>query len=201
MAGQSYSKPMETLIRRLSKLPGIGEKTATRLALHILRSPKDEMEGLARAIFEVKSRIGACSSCFHFTEEDPCPICRDETRQREVLCVVEDPGDLMAIESSQRFKGRYHVLQGVLSPLDGIGPEDLRIPELLERVTREGVREVIIATNPSVEGEATAMFIAKSLQPLGVRVTRIAYGLPAGGDVQYADQVTLGMALENRRDL
>jgi recombination protein RecR len=197
----SYARPVEELIRRLVGLPGIGEKTATRLALHILRSSREEMDALAKAIVEVKRRIRTCSECFNFTEEDPCPICRDPARATGILCVVEDPGDLMAIEGSQGFRGRYHVLHGILSPLDGIGPDDLRIDGLLARIHGGGIQEVIIATNPSVEGEATSMYLAQVLKPLGVRVTRIAYGLPAGGDVQYADRLTLGKALENRRDL
>jgi recombination protein RecR len=201
MTTSAYAKPVEELIRRLTGLPGIGEKTATRLALHILRSEQTEMEALAGAIVEVKRRIRPCSKCFNFTEEDPCPICRNPNRASGVICVVEDPGDLMAIEASQGFSGRYHVLQGVLAPLDGIGPEDLRIAELVDRVRRGEAREIIIATNPSVEGEATAMYLGKVLKPLEVRVTRIAYGLPAGGDVQYADRLTLGKAFENRRDL
>lgn len=201
MATKGFARPVEELIRCLVGLPGVGEKTATRLALHILRSPRDDMEALARAISEVKRRIGTCSECFNFTEDDPCNICRDPARATGVLCVVEDPGDLMAIEGSQGFKGRYHVLHGVLSPLDGIGPEDLRISELVARMGKGGFQEVIIATNPSVEGEATSMYLAQVLKPLGLRVSRIAYGLPAGGDVQYADRITLGKALENRRDL
>jgi recombination protein RecR len=198
---RSYAKPVENLIRNLTRLPGVGEKSATRLALFILRAPTEEMESLARAIVEVKRKIRTCSLCFNFTDEDPCNICKEPSRQTGQLCVVEDPGDLMAIEASQGFKGLYHVLQGVLSPLDGVGPEELRIKELLERVQKGGIREVVLALNPSVEGEATSLYLAQVLKPLGVRVTRIAYGLPAGGDVQYADRVTLGKALENRRDL
>jgi recombination protein RecR len=197
---KSNAQPVENLIRRLMGLPGIGEKTAIRLSLHILRSPKDEMEALARAILDVKQKIRACSTCFNFTEEDPCPVCQNPARQTGIMCVVEDPGDLMAIESIQGFHGVYHVLHGVLSPLDGIGPEELRISELVERVRKGAFKEVIIATNPSVEGEATSLYVAQVLKPLGVRVTRIAYGLPAGGDVQYADRLTLGKALENRRE-
>ncbi len=197
----SYAKPVENLIRHLTKLPGVGEKSATRLALFMLRAPAEEMDSLARAIVEVKRRIRTCSQCFNFTEEDPCNICSEPARHTGLLCVVEDPGDLMAIEASQGFKGLYHVLQGVLSPLDGVGPEQLRVRELLERVRAGGIQEVVLALNPSVEGEATSLYLAKVLKPLGIRVTRIAYGLPAGGDVQYADRVTLGKALENRRDL
>lgn len=197
----SLARPVEELIRCLVKLPGVGEKTATRLALYMLRAPQEEMETLARAIIAVKREIRLCSLCFNFTDEQPCRICRDPKRDSGVLCVVEEPGDLMALEGSGHYRGRYHVLHGVISPLDGVGPDDLRVAELARRVEREGVREVILATNPSVEGEATAMYLAELLKPLGVRVSRIAYGLPVGADVQYADSVTLGKALENRRDL
>jgi recombination protein RecR len=198
---RSYAKPVESLIRNLTRLPGIGEKSATRLALFILRAPAEDMESLARAIMEVKRRIRTCSVCFNFTDEDPCTICQDPARHTGQLCVVEDPGDLMAIESSHGFRGLYHVLEGVLSPLDGVGPEQLRVRELVQRVKAGQTREVVLALNPSVEGEATSLYLAQILKPLGVRVTRIAYGLPAGGDVQYADRVTLGKALENRREL
>jgi recombination protein RecR len=197
----SYARPVERLIRRLTGLPGVGEKTATRLALHILGSPREEMEALAEAIVEVKRRIRTCATCFNFAEDEECPICRDPSRQRGLLCVVEDAGDLMAIEASQGFRGVYHVLHGVLAPLDGVGPEALKLPQLVERVQKGGFQEVVVATNPSVEGEATSLYVAQILRPLGVRVTRIGYGLPAGGDVQYADRVTLGKALENRRDV
>lgn len=196
-----HAKPVENLIRKLTKLPGVGEKSATRLALFILRSPAEEMEALARAIVDVKRKVRTCSICFNFTDQEPCAICTDPGRQAGQLCVVEDPGDLVAIEASQGFRGRYHVLHGVLSPLDGVGPDDIRTRELVERVKTGHVQEVILAMNPSVEGEATSLYLAQILKPLGVRVTRIAYGLPAGGDVQYADRVTLGKALENRRDL
>lgn len=196
-----YAKPVETLIRNLTKLPGIGEKSATRLALFILRSPAQEMEALARAIVEVKRRVKTCPICFNFTDVEPCAICSDPSRDTGQICVVEDPADLVAIEASQGFRGRYHVLHGVISPLDGLGPQDIRSQELVERVRQGRLKEVILAMNPSVEGEATSLYLAQILKPLGVRVTRIAYGLPAGGDVQYADRVTLGKALENRREL
>jgi recombination protein RecR len=198
---KSRAKSVDTLIHSLSRLPGIGEKTAIRLALYILRASSQEMEVLAHAILDVKRRIKACSVCFNFTEDDPCPICRDPARHTGVLCVVEGPGDLMAVEGSEGFRGQYHVLHGVLSPLDGVGPEDLRIGKLVERVRGGDFDEVIIATNPSVEGEATALYLAQALKDLGVRISRIAYGLPAGGDVQYADRLTLGKAFENRREL
>jgi recombination protein RecR len=198
---RALAKPVETLIRGLTGLPGIGEKTATRLALHMLRASREEMEALAKAILDVKQRIRTCSQCFNFAEEELCPICKDPARRTGLLCVVEDPGDLMAIEGSQGFRGLFHVLHGVISPLDGVGPEELRIAELVERIRKGGFQEVVIATNPSVEGEATSLYIAQLLRPLGVRVTRIAYGLPAGGDLQYADRLTLGKALENRREV
>ncbi len=195
------AKPLEHLIERLVKLPGIGEKSATRLALFLLKAPAEEVEALSQALVDVKRKLRTCSVCFNYTEEDPCNICRDPKRNDSQICVVEEPGDLMAIESSGGFTGKYHVLHGVISPLDGIEPEDLRIHELIERVARGGIREVILATNPSVEGESTSLYIAKLLKPTGVKVTRIAYGLPAGGDVQYADKVTLEKAIENRREL
>jgi recombination protein RecR len=198
---KAFAQPIEELISRLVKLPGIGEKTATRLALHMLRSSREEMEALARAIVSVKEKIRTCGECFNFTEKDPCPICADPARRTGLLCVVEEPGDLMAIEASRGFKGLYHVLHGTLSPLEGIGPEELRIAELLDRVRKGAFREIILATNPTVEGEATSLYLAEQLRPLGPRVTRIAYGLPAGGDLQYADHLTLGKALENRREL
>ena len=183
------------------KLPGIGPRSAERLAFHVLKSSKDEALALAAAIRDVKEQVRHCRVCYNLTEEDPCVICSDPTRHTGLLCVVEDPGDLMAIEGSHGFHGMYHVLHGVLSPLDGIGPQDLKLGELVERVKRGAFKEVVVATNPTVEGEATSLYVAQILKPLGVRVTRIGYGLPAGGDVQYADRVTLGKALENRRDL
>jgi len=198
---KAFAKPVETLIRRLTRLPGIGEKSATRLTLHMLRASREEMEALAGAILDVKQRIRACSQCFNFAEDELCPICKDPARRTGLLCVVEDPGDLMAIEGSQGFQGLFHVLHGVLSPLDGVGPEELRMAELVERIRKGGFQEVVVATNPSVEGEATSLYIAQVLRPFGVRVTRIAYGLPVGGDLQYADRLTLGKALENRREV
>jgi recombination protein RecR len=189
------------LIDQLVKLPGIGEKSATRLALHILKAPLEDMEGLARAIIEAKRRVRLCSRCRNFSEEDPCSLCTDPRRDNGTLCVVEDPADMMAIEASGGFRGRYHILHGVLSPLRGVGPEEIKLDQLISRISEEGYKEVIVATNPSVEGEATSLYIADLLKPLGVKVTRIAYGLPAGGDVQYADKVTLEKAIENRREL
>jgi recombination protein RecR len=196
-----YPPPLENLIRDLSKLPGIGQKSATRVALYILRSPKELAENLSRSLLDVKEKIRFCSVCFNFTEEDPCPICRDETRADGVICIVEGPGDQLAIEESGVFKGRYHVLHGVLSPLDGVGPEDLKIGELLARLEKEHAREVILATNPTTEGEATASFLAKLLSDKGVTLTRIALGIPMGGDLKYMDAVTLRHALKSRTSL
>jgi recombination protein RecR len=196
-----YPPPLENLIRHLSKLPGIGQKSATRVALYILKSPKELAESLSRSLLDVKEKIRFCPVCFNFTDEDPCSICRDETRANGVICIVEGPGDQLAIEESGVFKGRYHVLHGVLSPLDGIGPEDLKIGELLARLEREQVREVILATNPTTEGEATVSFLAKILSDKGVTLTRIALGIPMGGDLKYMDAVTLRHALKSRTSL
>ncbi len=204
----SYAPPLARLIEELSKLPTVGPKTAQRLAFHLLSMSQQDAEALATAILDAKSRIRHCSICGNITEADPCAICTSPRRDQSVICVVEDPRDIAAVERIREFTGLYHVLQGAISPLDGIGPDDLRIAELLQRVApHEGgqaggaVREVIVATNPRVEGEATALYLSKVLKPLGVRVTRIAHGLPVGGDLEYADEVTLARALEGRRDL
>lgn len=196
-----YPEPVARLIEALQRLPGIGPKTAQRLAFFLLKRPADEVRELADSLVAVKERIVACRSCFNVTEEDPCRICNDPSRDPGLLCVVEEPNDLLAMERTGEFRGRYHVLLGALSPLDGIGPDDLKVRELLARVERGEVREVILATNPNVEGEATALYLGKLLRPLGVRITRIARGLPVGGDLEYADQVTLSKALEGRREL
>lgn len=196
-----YPDPLARLIDELSKMPTVGPKTAQRLAFHILRLPPEEAKALAEAILDVKAKMRHCSTCFTITDVDPCAICADSVRNGALLCVVEDPRDVLALERTREFRGRYHVLHGAISPLDGIGPDDLKIPELLARVRSGGIAEVIIATNPRVEGEATAIYLARVLKPLGVRVTRIAYGLPVGGDLEYADEVTLARALEGRRDL
>jgi recombination protein RecR len=196
-----HAKPIDHLIEALTKLPGIGRKTASRLAFHILRSSPSEAQALARAILDVKEKIHLCSVCFNLTDEDPCRICQDENRDREVLCVVEGPNDLIAIENTGAFNGRYHVLHGTISPLDGVGPEDIKIRELMERVQREGVGEVILATNPTVEGGATALYLTELIKPLGVKVTRIAYGIPMGGEIEYSDGMTLSKALEGRREI
>jgi recombination protein RecR len=196
-----YPEPFARLIEALERLPGIGPKTAQRLTFFLLKRPLDEVRELSEAILAVKERISHCKSCFNVTDEDPCRICADPARDTRVLCVVEEPNDLLAMERTGEYRGRYHVLLGALSPLDGIGPEDLKVRELLARLEGGDTTEVILATNPNVEGEATAIFLARLLRPLGVRVTRIARGLPVGGDLEYADQVTLSKALEGRREI
>jgi recombination protein RecR len=190
------------LIASFSRLPGIGEKTATRLALHILRRPESEALELARSLTEVKEKIRSCSICFNLTEEDPCPLCRSQERETGILCVVEGPGDLLALEKAGGIRGKYHVLQGTLSPLDGVGPKDLRIRELMDRLDRENIREVVLAVNPTAEGEATISFLVEQIRARkpDVRLTRIAYGIPMGGDIKYMDNRTLKTALESRRE-
>lgn len=196
-----YSSPaLEKLIAELSKLPGIGRKSAQRMAFYILKQSEEDVEKLAQAILDVKQKTRACSVCFNLTEEDPCPICQDPSRDRRTICVVEEPHDILAIEKLGQYRGLYHVLGGVLSPLDNIGPEDLHVRELLERC-KQGVEEVIIATNPSIEGEATAIYLSKLLKPMGIKITRIARGIPAGSDLEFVDEVTLLRALEGRSDL
>lgn len=193
--------PIGRLIRELAKLPGIGEKTASRLAFHVLRAPADYARDLAQALVEVKEKIRLCSTCMNLTEHDPCSLCSDVRRDAGLVAVVATPPDLYAIERTGGFRGRYHVLHGVLSPLEGIGPDDLRIKELLARVAANELRELIVATSPNVEGEATALYLAKVLRPLGVKVTRIASGLAVGGELEYADGVTIARALEARREM
>ena len=193
--------PISRLITELAKLPGIGEKTASRLAFHILRAPGEYARDLARALVEVKDKIRLCSTCMNPTEQDPCTLCSDARRDPSVVAVVATPPDLYAIERTGGFRGRYHVLHGVLSPLEGIGPDDLRIKELLGRIASGEVKEIIVATSPNVEGEATALYLAKVLRPLGLRVTRIASGLAVGGELEYADGVTIARALEARREM
>ncbi len=192
---------LNRLVAQLAKLPGIGEKTAQRLAFHILRAPDEYARDLAAAISEVKQKVHLCGRCFNLTDAELCGLCRDERRDEKLLCVVEGIADLMAIERTREFKGRYHVLHGVLSPLDGVGPDQLRIKELLRRLEETHVEEVIVATNPDVEGEATALYLMRLLKPLGLRVSRIAQGLPMGGDLEYADQATVARALASRREL
>ena len=196
-----YAKPLARLVGELEKLPGIGPKSAQRLAFYLLRIPADEARQLAEAIVEVKERISTCSVCFNFTDQPVCEICRNDRRDPTVLCVVAEPRDLLAMERTHEFNGRYHVLGGVISPMEQIGPEMLRVRELMERLEKEGVREVILATNPTVEGDTTALYLARLIKPFGVRVTKIAFGLPVGGDLDYADQATLIQALEGRREL
>lgn len=193
-------KSLERLALEFQRLPGIGAKSAARLAYYLLRSPEDEAQRLARAIDESRAAVRRCSSCNTLTEVDPCEICADPERDGGLLCVVEEPGNLAAIEKTREFKGRYHVLWGALSPLRGVGPDEIDTAGLVRRVTSE-VREVVIATNPNVEGEATALYLARRLKGSGVRVTRIAFGLPVGGDIEYADEVTMARSLENRREL
>jgi recombination protein RecR len=196
-----YEGPVQDLIDELGRLPGVGPKSAQRIAFHLLKVEPADAERLARAIHEVKAKVHFCKVCFNVAEGELCRICRDPRRDPSLVCVVEEPRDLVAVERTQEFKGRYHVLGGAISPIEGIGPDDLRIRELLRRLESEGVREVILATNPNIEGEATAMYLARLLTPLGVRVTRIASGLPVGGDLEYADEITLGRAFAGRRDM
>ncbi len=187
------------LVDELHKLPGIGPKTAQRLAYYLIRMPPDEARGLAEAIVAVKDRIGLCGQCFDITESDPCAICVDSGRDRSRICVVEEPLDVRALERTRSFHGLYHVLHGVISPINGVGPDDLKIRPLLERLKVDGVEEIIIATNPNVEGEATAMYLQRLLEALGTRITRPARGLPVGGDLEYADEVTLSRAMDGRQ--
>lgn len=196
----SHAKPIDQLIEALTRLPGVGRKSATRLAFHILRSSTAEAQRLARAILDVKEKIHLCTLCFNLTDEDPCRICQDEHRNRETLCIVEGPNDLIAIENTGEYKGRYHVLHGTISPLEGVGPENLKIKELMDRLREEKVSEVILAINPTVEGSATALYLADLIKPLGVRVTRIAYGIPMGSEIEYVDTMTLSKAMEGRRE-
>jgi recombination protein RecR len=196
-----YEGPVQRLVDELGRLPGIGPKSAQRIAYYLLKVAPEDARRLAAAIVEVKEKISWCRRCFNIAEGEECSICRDPRRDTTLLCVVEEPRDIVAIERTQEFRGRYHVLQGTISPIEGIGPEQLRVKELLARVDAEGVTEVILATNHNIEGEATAMYLARLLKPLGVRTTRIASGLPVGGDLEYADEVTLGRAFEGRRDV
>ncbi|MBN1484719.1 MAG: recombination protein RecR [Chloroflexia bacterium] len=189
------------LVEELIKLPGIGPKSASRLAYYLLHAPEEQVRDLAESLLEMKERIVLCSRCFNITEQDPCPICADENRDQSRICVVEQPLDVIALERTDRYRGLYHVLHGALSPVEGIGPEDLHIGELFTRVRLQPVEEIILATNPNLEGDATAMYLSQQLIPLGVRVTRLAHGLPMGGDLEYADEITLSRALEGRREM
>ena len=193
--------PIERLVDELRKLPGIGTKTAQRLAYSILRRPREEAERLTQAILEVKDRIRYCSRCNNLSEEDPCRDCSSPSRTAETICVVEEPHDILSIEKTREYRGQYHVLHGVLSPINGVGPEELKLKNLIERLKEGTVREIILATNPNVEGEATAIYLAKLLKPIGVRVSRIALGVPVGSDLEFADEVTMSKALEGRREL
>jgi recombination protein RecR len=204
----AYPAPLSRLIQEFSKLPGIGEKTAARLAFHLLKGKREDVLSLADSIGKLRQAIGLCRQCFGFSELDPqnddgtlCAVCRNSERAKDTICVVEEPGDLIAVEKSQEFKGLYHVLHGTISPLDGVGPDALRIRELLVRIQEGSIREVIVATNPTIDGEATALYLSKVIKPLGIAVTRIARGLPVGGDLEYIDAVTLGKALEGRREI
>ena len=195
------SPPIERLVRALKRLPGIGEKSATRLAFHMLGARSEQVQELADAIARLKQEIVLCETCFDLTDRSPCEICRDPRRDPSLLCVVEEPADLAAIEKSGRFRGRYHVLGGAFSPIDGVGPDELRVAELEQRVRSGGIEEIVLATNPNAEGDATAHYLCERLRYSGVRLTRIAYGMPLGGDLEYADHVTIGRSLENRRNL
>lgn len=196
-----YAQPVQELIDELGRLPGVGPKSAQRIAFHLLKAEKVDALRLAHAISEAKDRVRWCERCFNIAEGDLCELCTDDRRDPTLLCVVEEPRDIVAVEKTQEFNGRYHVLQGAISPIDGVGPEQLRIRELLVRIDREAVQEVILCTNPNLEGEATAMYLGRLLEDLQVKVTRIASGLPVGGDLEYADELTLGRALEGRREV
>jgi recombination protein RecR len=196
-----FEGPVQDLIDALRRLPGVGQKSAQRLAFHLLKAPEEEARALSDAIVAAKEKVAICTLCFNVSEGELCQYCRDVRRDATLICVVEEPGDIIALERTQEFRGRYHVLGGHISPIDGIGPNDLRTRELLQRLADGVVKEVILATNPTVEGEATALFLANLIKPIGLRVTRIASGLPVGGDLEYADEVTLGRALEGRREL
>ena len=198
MAG-NYTPPVQSLIDELGRLPGIGPKSAQRIAFHLLKMPADDANRLAHAITEAKARVRFCERCFNIADDVLCPICNDDSRDSSLLCVVEESRDIVAIERTGEFRGRYHVLLGAMSPLEGIGPEQLKIRELVSRIDPEGVQEIILCTNPNTEGEVTAMYLARLLKPIGLTVTRIASGLPVGGDLEYADELTLGRALEGRR--
>ena len=197
----SVAGPVAALINEFSKLPTVGPKTAARLVFYLLNRPRHEAQALAEAILNVKDHVRFCSICYSLTETDPCDLCSDPDRDAEMICVVAEAKDVYAIERTGAFKGRYHVLGGLISPMDGIGPAQLRVKELVERIGREAPREIILATNPNAEGEATALYLSRLLQPLGVIVTRLAYGLPIGGDLDYADEITLAKALEGRTTL
>lgn len=196
-----YSPSIEKLIESFERLPSIGHKTAVRLAFHMLDLSKEETEKFINSIINAKEKLKYCSNCYNISDTDPCPICSSPKRDNSVICVVEDVRDVMAMERTHEFKGVYHVLHGTISPMNGIGPEDIKIKELLNRIANNDIKEIIIATNPRVEGEATAIYLSKIIKPLGIKVTRIAHGIPVGGDLEYTDEVTLSKALEGRREL
>ncbi len=196
-----YTKPLARLVEEFQKLPGIGPKSAQRMAFQILKMPVNEVQKFSNAIIEAKEKIKYCRHCFNMSSENPCEICADERRNRSLICVVAETRDLIALEKTREYKGLYHVLQGLISPLDGITPEDLRIKELIERLQNEQIEEIILAINPSVEGEATSMYLTKLIKPLGIKVSRIAFGLPVGSELEYADEITLARALEGRREV
>jgi recombination protein RecR len=196
-----FPQPLAKLIDQFRRLPGIGPKSAQRLAFHLLHLPYEDAVRLADAIVEARNKLTYCSQCFNLTESDPCEYCRSEYRDRSIICVIQDPRDIAAIEKTREYKGLYHVLQGAISPMEGIGPDQIRIQELLGRLSADEVKELILATSPNVEGEATAMYIARLVKPLGIKVTRIAHGMPVGGDLEYVDEVTLIKALEYRREM
>jgi len=194
-------EPIAKLTAQLSRLPGIGAKTAQRLAYHIIEMPKEDVKKLADSMIDAKERIHYCEICGNYTEQKLCSVCADPSRSSDVLCVVRDPKDMMAMEKTREFSGRYHILHGIISPMDGVGPDDIHIKELIDRVPKEQVKEVILATNPDIEGEATASYISRLLKPMGVKVTRIAHGIPIGGNLEYVDEITLSKALEGRREM
>ncbi|MGN7458070.1 recombination mediator RecR [Paenibacillus pasadenensis] len=196
-----YPEPIAKLIDSFTRLPGIGPKTAARLAFHVLKMKEDDVIDFAKALVSVKRNLHFCSICCNITDTDPCRICQDKSRDPSSICVVQESRDLVAMERTKEFNGHYHVLQGAISPIEGIGPEEIRIAELLRRLEDERVQELILATNPNIEGEATAMYLSRLVRPFGIKVTRIAHGLPVGGDLEYADEVTLSKALEGRREL
>ena len=196
-----YALPIANLVEQFSRLPGIGRKTAQRLAFHVLEMEDLDADKLSRAITDAKAKIRLCSICCDLTEEDPCYLCRNEQRDKSMICVVEGAKDKIAMERSKEFKGQYHILHGVISPMDNVGPSDIRVKELLNRLSDDVVKEVIVATNPTVEGEATALYLSKLIKPLGIKVTRIAHGIPVGGDLEYFDEVTLSRAMDNRREI
>ncbi len=196
-----FVPPLEILIEQFAKLPGIGKKTATRLAFHILNSSKEEAVSFAKAITDAKEQVKLCKICQNITDSETCALCESSKRDNSVICVTESPKDVISIEKTNEYHGLYHVLHGAISPMDNIGPNDIKIPELLERLKNDTVKEVIMATNPTIEGEATAMYIAKLIKPFGIKVTRIAHGIPVGGDLEYADEITLTKAMEGRREM